>query len=390
MRKRIFSLILTCVVFCTCVFGSVTVANAAWADSLDYADLDYSVKFGTDFNTVTYSIPKENYMITAKEYFTGTQKKAIGKDTLEFSISEGSAYDIHVYPALTYGLSLENMPVGTKLHLEVEIDESDVVSSGEGVWGVYQFFRYMNKNDGWIKDGKSDPTLLSWNDNTRIYKYGLDYVIEDIAGAVCFVPGVKFENYTAADGSTLRVRIVDAYVEMEVSTDFWSQFQDQQNGKMLGEIKESIDTSTDEITGAIDDSTDKITGTLDDQWNADIEGSSPDGSDIVENADKVESEIRDEAQAGLDKGAEIQQEASNILKSDNIAQALLCSVKIFETFANIPFFTNLLVVSVSLGIFALLVNLANSFASWHRGNVREAQREQRRQEAAERYSRKHR
>lgn len=371
MRKRIFSLILTCVVLCTCVFGSITVANAAWSEPVNYTDLDYSVRYGNEVNIVRFNIPAEHFMFQVSGVSLDSTIKIMGKDTC-YVFGESGYFDFEFFPLTTYGLILENVPVGTKLHVGAKIS-SDLWYE-KGYTKAYQRARYMDKDSKWLSNKVTEIdysnksfTSIGERECYRPTDIALDYVIENFTGSNSFVPAYRMVNAYSPQGSFI-VTVSSCYIEMEVTVDYWTQFQTKLNGEKL----------------------DQINDTLNDQWNADIEGSSPEGSDVVENADKVESEIRDEAQAGLDKGAEIQQEAGNILKSDNVAQALLCSVKIFETFANIPFFTNLLVVSVSLGIFALLVNLANSFASWHRGNVREAQREQRRQEAAERYGRKHR
>jgi len=213
-------------------------------------------------------------------------------------------------------------------------------------------------------------------------------------GAYSFVPVFRYGNFgTAFDGSArYTFTVSDVSLSMNISNGYWEQWLAEQNGQMIDDLGDrlegAINDSTNEITGAIDDSTDKITGTLEDQWNADIEPQKPVGSDKVDGADQAESEVRDNAQVGLDKGNELQSNASSILKSADVALAFACVAKLFGLFADISFFSDLLTISVALGVFSLLVNLANSASAWRRRETAKAEREQRRQEAAERYSRR--
>lgn len=360
MRRRIFTIFL---VVAVCVVPLFVTAYAEWGVPVNYADLDYKVQYGEGYNTVTFPLPADNYVLKAWNTTRDLEVSNYGQNEIVFG-AQAEAYDnfkIYIYPASTFGLSLSNIPVGSKIHMEVQVENLSNAGYTMPEW----YLRYWYATD-------STAQLLNGTDlmgqQALSGTYNLDYVIQSVPGATRFVPSVLFNSFKpTVDNAMYRIKLVSAEIEMQVSTEFWTQFQNQQNGEMLGQIND----------------------TLNDQWNADYEPSKPEGSTQVDNADKAESEVRDNAQVGLDKGSEIQSSAGNILKATNVVNAFACVGALFELFADIPFFSDLLTISVALGVFALLMNLASSIASWHRGNVREAQREQRRQEAAERYSRKH-
>lgn len=360
MRRRIFTIFL---VVAVCVVPMFVTAYAEWGVPVDYTDLDYKVQYGEGFNTVTFPLPADNYVLKAWNTTQDLEVSNYGQSEIVFG-AQSEYYDnfkIYIYPASTFGLSLSNIPVGAKIHMQVKIE--NLSEAGYTMPDWYLRYWYANDNTAQLLNGTD---LMGERELSGIYN--LDYVIQSVPGATRFVPSVLFNDFRPmADNAMYRIKLVSASIEMQVATEFWTQFQNQQNGEMLG----------------------KINDTLDNQWNADYEPSKPEGSTQVDNADMAESEVRENAQAGLDKGSEIQSNAGNILKTTNVVNGFACVTALFGLFADIPFFKDLLTISVALGVFALLMNLANSIASWHRGNVREAQREQRRQESAERYSRKH-
>lgn len=259
--------------------------NAAWGEALDYADLDYSVQFGTDVNIVRCIIPSTSNMFTASSYNGNGTKKVIGKSAMEISTDSDESFDIDIFPVTTYGLSLANLPVGSKLVFEIEVDESGIVN-GVGFHYVWKRTRYMDSSNKWLTNKLTDITTIALNTSTEVETFSLDYVIENIDGATALVPGIKFENYQAAAGDTLRLKVVSAYLEMEVSTEFWSQFQAQQNGKLLNDMV----NGTPEQNAAADESVEEMeqaSGKLDnlgDQLNS-VE--KPNADDMNVSADKL-------------------------------------------------------------------------------------------------------
>lgn len=251
LNKHFFPLLVVAILLVgTCI---PVRASAAWAVPLDYTDLDYSVKFGTDINVVRFQIPEKNCSFEVKDYFGSTMvKKVLQNNIVEISNAD-SQYNIYVYPASTYGLSLTNMPVGSKIVLEVKIDNTGVYSGSAGNWAVKKGTRYAyfgGETNRWITNTVEDITDDYVRGDLSVPIYNLEYLIEDIEGADTLVPFIKYENFEVWTGDTLRIEVVSAYVEMEVSAKFWSQFQAQQNGKLLNDMV----NGTDEQHAIVNDS----------------------------------------------------------------------------------------------------------------------------------------
>lgn len=259
-------------------------ASADSVEYLDYADLDYSVKYGTDVNTVTYKIDQEWFLFWCTSYKTGVSWQEGGSDTFQTGVDPAYGFNLGVYPAGLNGFLLENMPIGARLCIEMEIDQSRFVGASAGVWQVLQRGRYLDSSGSWFNITEDDAVVT--DQVGAVYTYSLEYVIEDVEGAISFVPSILYENYTGNDAGQLRVRIVSAYVEMDVSNEFWSQFQVQQNGKLLNDMV----NGTDEQHAIVNDSVQgmqqagsKLDG-LGDQLNS-VE--KPDVDDMNVSADKL-------------------------------------------------------------------------------------------------------
>lgn len=110
----------------------------------------------------------------------------------------------------------------------------------------------------------------------------------------------------------------------------------------------------DAISGKVVD----IENKLDDQWNADVTPNDPDGSDIVGDLDDIESGLRDSVSGGFNIGLDIFANATETISSYVTSFLVLSSI--LNNFMDIPFFNGILVVSLSLGLIGLLINLLGS------------------------------
>ena len=232
LNKHFFPFVVVLVLFLG--ICSPVKANAVSYDILDYTDLDYSVKYGDSVNTVVYQIPSDWFLFwwTSSKYGTSEQVKG---STLTLSTGDiNYGFNIGVYPSGLGGLSVDNMPVGAKLYVDITIDESGVIGA-TGYHNVLKRGRYLDKVATWVKTlPEVEPTIVSLSGD--VYTYSLDYIIESVDSAVSFVPSLYYENYTQNADGKLVLKITSARVEMEVSTEFWSQFQAQQNGKLLNDL----------------------------------------------------------------------------------------------------------------------------------------------------------
>ena len=120
------------------------------------------------------------------------------------------------------------------------------------------------------------------------------------------------------------------------------ELQLAEQGKTLDDIRDQNDTIIDQNDQII---------------NGQVKPETPDGADRFDDLDDTEAGLRDDAQDGLDTGIEITQNALQIVLQ--YASAFACAGWIFECFSTLPIFTALLFVSMALGVFGLVVNLAH-------------------------------
>lgn len=124
------------------------------------------------------------------------------------------------------------------------------------------------------------------------------------------------------------------------------------------------DYGAGEIAGSIQDSTDKITG----GWNSDPQ--KPAGSDKVDELTGIENQLDQEISGGVQSGLDILQRFN--IYVEKFEQPLLFIMGMFTDFFEVSWLTDLVTVSLSLGVIVFLLNLAPSVASrMHRDDMSE-------------------
>ena len=217
--------------------------NAAYDPTkpIDYTELDYSVKYGTEYNQVSVSIPSEYYYHNV--YVGDNSIEQIGGDTFVFTLSPGQTVGLYEYPAGYRGLSLDNIPVGSKLVFDFYLSISAPVDPS---WTprFYQRYHYADLRGNWL--GNSIRTEIS---GSLSQSYTIEYTVESVENAYAFVPSIAINNWGTYSMSDLiaTVNLTDVRLVMDISADYWSKWQAGQNGKMLEEIKDTIEDSTDKI-----------------------------------------------------------------------------------------------------------------------------------------------
>lgn len=119
--------------------------------------------------------------------------------------------------------------------------------------------------------------------------------------------------------------------------------------------QQQLSQTTNSLLTAVEDKLAENGEKLDTIINGDVTPTPPAGGDSVGDLEDVESGLREDSQAGLDDSIAMQQSALQIFQQYSVA--FLVVADLFTSFANIPFFSFLLYISVALGIFSLLVNL---------------------------------
>lgn len=255
-------------------FASPVTVSAEYAEPLDYRDLDYKVQYGNEYNIVTVPLPADNFWFKCGNLATGGYQQYYGSSSFSFYGTVGNQYYIRVYPASSFGLNLESIPIGSKLRFALRITE--YVSDENG--NVF----YDNPDVRFVGHYLSyDGTSYEWL-NTKTYDqikdiplggpYSFECTIEHVEGAMSFVPRIQFDKFTPLSNSTFKIEVYAATLEMEVSTSYWQQWQNEQNGEMLGVIGDKLDGVQDSLEGVQDsldgvqDSIETLPGEIGDQF----------------------------------------------------------------------------------------------------------------------------
>lgn len=260
------------VVVCSLVFsfvGPVT-AYAEWGEPLNYQDLDYKVKLGSEFNTVTVPLPSDNYYFSWLDD-SGLRDDQYGSTTFVIPGTIGDSHRIRVYPASTFGVALDNIPEGSKLKFDVKLTEYASDDNGLVDYelpSVKLIGHYLVKQSGkWVwKDTEVVGTIT---ESSLAGKYTCEFVIQSNSyNAVGFVPLIQFDNFIPLTDSYFKIEIVSAVLDMQISSDYWQQWQNEQNGEMLNALNDKLDGAINgtpeqnqqaqEAVGALNDSTDKL------------------------------------------------------------------------------------------------------------------------------------
>lgn len=245
--KRKFCVVLSVLVLCLSLFPLT--AFAEWKEPLDYQELDYKVKYGSDYNAVTVPLPSDNYYFTYLDD-AGLRDNQYGSPSFVIPGVPGDNIRIRVYPASSFGVSLDNIPDGSKLTFDIELTE--FVSDQNG-YVDYEFPSvnligyYLVKQAGkWV--WKDTEVVGRISETPFGGKYTCEFVIQphsyDVYG---FVPLVEFNDFRPLTDSLFKIEIVSAVLDMQISADYWQQWQNEQNGQMLNSMNDKLDNLPGQI-----------------------------------------------------------------------------------------------------------------------------------------------
>lgn len=296
-HNRLITFVLVLLMFV--VWCAPLSANADnWNDPIDYRDLDYKVTYGTEYNKVVVPLPVSHYYMAAYDMPPlgdgGMIGESFGTNSFTYNYVKGRNYKIYAYPGGWRGFSLDGMPAGTRLHFDLLLTvhaEKDLVVAG--MLDLYERSYYL-VNGEW-KDIKNELVIDSYGWGMPI---SLDFTVDGYDGASSYVCGARIDHFSAYDRAEVTIVMSNVRLEMDVSVDYWTQWQNEQNGKLLGDIKDSIENSTDEIKGAIGDSTDKVTGSIQDSTDDIMNSVSGVGDQISQDIAGATDQIMTGGQAG--------------------------------------------------------------------------------------------
>lgn len=307
LNKHLFPL-LVALVLVVCMCCPITASAEKYYDPFDYRDLDYTVRYGDGYNKVTVPLPLFHYYMNV---CVGDQPNVIVKtthstDSISYTFDPNKEYLIRVYPAGSGGLLLKNIPVGSKLSFDIKLLLQSYTGTGYYPPNLYKVSYYKDS------DGQTNRETLHQQDG---YNFGttihLEYFIEDVPGAISFIPSALLKQFHTVDSAEYTVVIDNAVLEMDISSSYWQQWQNEQNGEKLDsisdgledvqdglyDVEDAVNNSADRVTGAISNSTDKITDA--------VTGAADEAAKDILNGsaltDNIASESNDEMSAAAGK-----------------------------------------------------------------------------------------
>lgn len=243
-----------------------TKAQAAWDKPVNYTDFDYTVHYGNEVNIVRFNIPAEHFMFQVSGVSLDSTIKVMGKDSC-YVFGESGYFNFEFFPLTTFGLLLENIPIGTELRIGAKFS-SDLWYEKDCT-KAYQRARYMDSNNKWLSNkltvidySKEDYISIGDRECYRPIDISLDYVIDYFAGSNSFVPAYRLVDSYSPNGS-FTVTVSSCYIEMEIPVDVWTQFQTELNGEKLDEINDSLGDLNDKVDTLPEDIGDSMQGVID-------------------------------------------------------------------------------------------------------------------------------
>lgn len=318
----------------------------AGAAGFDYNDYVTNITVDGDNDIVTVVIPAVEQTVAYSAAGATFVEGVNGK--ISFPVTGEVNYDLRLYPFPDY-LDLSNIPDGTTFTMGFHcylnsggydtptlILAYDYYSNGSYISGSINNLGKQNVEDVHYYTGTVlRPTPTANQMGCSMYLYG-------------FVP---------FNSGTVTFKAMDFVMTMTISSLYRLQQQSGKTNEILTEVEKQLadqGKTLDDVLGEQQETNDK----LDEIINGTVDPSAPAGSGTVGDLDDTEAGLRDDAQSGLDQGLEVQQSALDIVLQ--YASAFACVGWIFNKFADLPFFSGLLYVSMALGIYGTILGVGLS------------------------------
>ena len=405
-----FFVLLSCITF------------SASAAAVSYHDFDPEIVVDGDNNLIIIDIPVDYYRLGLRDGNLNTLGSWRGVDSFSYYTTSGQEYSI-LFTIFQNGapFSLTDIPDGTLFYVDFSVSTYTTLFERDGAF----------QSEYWWYDASG--ATVSWeyhNETPKVYNglNGFEFAVSKKDGVSSFSFGGTYYSAPCIASGELRFSLESVRMQFSISSFYLLQQSNQQTHAMLDEVNrqladqgktmqdilnqqsqtnnkldsiqssqiqtnnklDSIQSSQQQTNNKLDsiqsdqqqtnNKLDSIQGEqeqtndkLDDIINGEVDPEAPEGADRIDDLDQAEGQLREEAQAGLDQGVEIQQNVLQIL--EEFANGFAVFSWIFGLFAKQPFISGLLYVSVALGSVSALLNLGLSAqAANNRANIR-AQRQ---------------
>lgn len=332
----------------------VLVTVPALAAPIDYNDYVTDIRVDGNNDIVTVTIPADMAQVFIYDMDGNEVYRGVGS-VHDFVFGEDESYSLQVWPfgypfTNDTGFELLHIPNGTKITsgFGYVLDATPTEYLFPDVYVRY-FFVPTDNYDGFVLDDIADYTAISHT-----------YTVDAPEDATILNVGYEVWYVSPKDIPVASVYIQDTKMVFTISSLLRQQQATGKTNAILKEVEKQLaeqGKTLDDIKQQQQDTNDKLDGII----NGDVKPESPDGSDRFDDLEDLESGLLDDSQSGMEQGEQITQNALEVVLQ--YATAFACAGWIFERFTSIPIFTALLTVSLALGLYAFIVNLAQDISS---------------------------
>lgn len=339
--KKFLSRVAPALLLC-CMF-MMFFSPAVSAAGVDYKDYISNIEVDGHNDIITITIPAIDQYWT---FETGGVVQRFDQGWVDFAPVVGQQYTLQLHP-FDGRLNLEDIPNDTIFTAGFTFEFSNTVTYESTYVSCNE--QYYSASGSWlgqIQNNVGHKTFEGVNTYSITSKFSKD--------------GPYSNGVTASAGS------VDLFLQLYKFTPTASSNYVHFNAQdftmtftisSLYELQQTQE-KTNELLEAVEDKLDQNGQKLDEIINGEVTPDLPEGSDTVTDLEDAEGALRDDAQAGLDEGTQLQQNVLEILLEYTGAFAIYS--RIVGLFTNIPFIYGLLAVSLALGSVSVILSIGVS------------------------------
>lgn len=322
----IFAVIISCFCF--------SVGATSSKEFLDYNDFLESVTVVGEEDLVTWSFPLsfyscDTYNITTKQYQTIKQS-----NSMTASFVAGNQYRVSFYSPY---LAIDNIPSNTSISAQFELDLTRVLGDNKALLNVGA--SYFDENGNFIK--QVNGSMREVGLETGLYT---DMIVSrDIAGAVGVQIFYQFNYYVVDYSGTATISLVDSEFSCAISSLYRENALNNKQNKLLSAIEDQLEQNGAKLDQIIDGSVDSV---------------APDGADKVGDLSGLEDNLMNDSQQGFDEADYIFNNAPGFVAL--YSSGFLFMSAVIEHIYSAGWLSGILTVSLSLGLFAFIANIASN------------------------------
>ena len=329
--KRIL-ILSVCVALLICAF-----ALPASAAGLDYNDYVSDVVADGDNDLVTVTIPASLAYMRIYDYTDKTEIYEGYGANHSVDLIADHEYGFQLFPlgypwSVDGGLDLDLIPDGTLATIDFDmiVGVTDQLPMNATFYTIYRDSGGLSVNSSYVDYEFNGATTFSGT-------------ISDSTSSAAIVQYENVVFFQVPFDESGAFIIHDTVLTMSISSLLRQQQISGKTNKLLDEVEKQLEEQNI---------------LLDDLMNGKVPIKPAPGDEQLEIFEGLEGDIRDEISGGLDQILDLQQGALDIFLE--YAAAFAALTHIFNLFAGVDFFSGLLYVSLSIGLFAAFLNIGHS------------------------------